>query len=123
MREAKLKPISTVVESSAVLIKSKRPSNPAFTELIETMISRIRGVLAAQRYILCTYNIEQANVGAACKLTPGKRSPTMTHLLDGWVAVQAMIEKKSAAVIMDQLEKIGAEDIIVMGMMNTRTKE
>lgn len=43
MRAAGLKAIDTVLESTAVLIKSKAPSNPALVELIT---SRIRGVIS-----------------------------------------------------------------------------
>ena len=43
MRAAGLKAISTVVESTAVLIKSKHPSNP---KLIDLITSRIRGVIS-----------------------------------------------------------------------------
>jgi ATP phosphoribosyltransferase len=42
MRAAGLKPIDTVVETVAVAIKSKKPSNPALVELI---LSRIKGVI------------------------------------------------------------------------------
>jgi len=43
MRAAGLKAISTVVESTAVLIKNKNPSNP---QLINLIASRIRGVIS-----------------------------------------------------------------------------
>jgi ATP phosphoribosyltransferase len=42
MRAAGLKAISTVVESTAVLIKNKNPLNPG---LIKTIAGRIRGVI------------------------------------------------------------------------------
>jgi ATP phosphoribosyltransferase len=40
MRVAGLKAISTVVESSAILIQSKHPTNP---QLVKTIRSRIKG--------------------------------------------------------------------------------
>jgi ATP phosphoribosyltransferase len=43
MRAAGLKAISTVVESTAVLIKNKNPSNQ---KLIDLITSRIRGVIS-----------------------------------------------------------------------------
>lgn len=43
MRAAGLKAISTVVESTAILIKSKHPSDPKMVDLIA---SRIRGVIS-----------------------------------------------------------------------------
>jgi ATP phosphoribosyltransferase len=43
MKAAGLKAIDTVVSSSAVLVKSKTPSNP---ELLELIASRIQGVIS-----------------------------------------------------------------------------
>jgi ATP phosphoribosyltransferase len=43
MKAAGLIDIDTLVDSTAILIKSKRPSNPAMVELIA---SRLRGVIS-----------------------------------------------------------------------------
>jgi ATP phosphoribosyltransferase len=40
---------------------------------------------------------------------------------DGWVAVEVMIEKKEIADKMDELGKVGAQDIVVFALLNTRT--
>ncbi|KAH0498688.1 hypothetical protein TgHK011_005928 [Trichoderma gracile] len=117
MRAAGLKAIDTVVESTAVLIKSRSPSNP---DLVDLIASRIRGVITAQRYVLCQYNIERSGVAAATKITPGKRAPTITSLDDGWVAVSSMVEKKKIALVMDELTRVGAHDILVLDIHNTR---
>lgn len=118
MRAAGLKAIDTVVESTAILIRSRSPSDPALVELIA---SRIRGVIAAKRYVLCQYNIRRDRLAEGTRITPGKRAPTITTLdEEGWVAVSSMVEKKSIAVVMDELTKAGAQDIIVLGIQNTR---
>ncbi|KAK5191333.1 ATP phosphoribosyltransferase (ATP-PRTase) (ATP-PRT), partial [Cryomyces antarcticus] len=128
MRAAGLKAISTVVESTAILIKSKRPSDP---KLVNLIASRIRGVIsgfppsatatclhadskpAAQKYVLCTYNVERPKLEAACKITPGKRAPTINSLEESnWVAVSAMVERKKIAIAMDELTSVGACDIL-----------
>ncbi|KAI1336922.1 hypothetical protein F5Y15DRAFT_392714 [Xylariaceae sp. FL0016] len=119
MKAAGLKPIDTVVESSAILIKSRQPSNP---ELVDLIASRIRGVITAQRYVLCQYNIERTSLTTASQIAPGKRAPTVTTLdEEGWVAVSVMVEKKKIAVIMDELTKVGAHDILVLDIANTRS--
>ncbi|KAK0669389.1 putative ATP phosphoribosyltransferase [Cercophora samala] len=118
MKAAGLKAIDTVVETSAILIKSKAPSNPAMVDLIH---ARINGVITAQRYVLCQYNVPRAQLVEATKVTPGKRAPTVTSLEeDGWVAVSAMVEKKRIAPVMDDLTKVGATDILVLDIHNTR---
>ncbi|PNS20555.1 ATP phosphoribosyltransferase [Sphaceloma murrayae] len=118
MRASGLKAISTVFESSAVLIRSKRPSN---VELIDLITSRIRGVITAQRFVLCTYNVERSVLDKAVKITPGKRAPTVTSLEDAnWVAVSAMVERSKVAIVMDQIMEIGGTDILITKIENSR---
>ncbi len=119
MKAAGLKPIDTVIETSAILIKSRNPSNP---DLVELIAQRIRGLITAQKYVLCNYNIERTVLAAATKVAPGKRAPTVTSLEEeGWVAVSVMVEKKKIALIMDELTKVGASDILVLDIINTRS--
>jgi len=55
------------------------------------------------------------------KITPGRRAPTVSPLEGAeWVAVSAMVERKSAAQVMDQLENKGASDILVFDIVNSR---
>lgn len=119
MRAAGLKAIDTVVESTAVLIKSTSVSNE---KLVNLIAARIRGVITAQKYILCQYNVPRAKLAEATKITPGKRAPTVTALEeDGWVAVSSMVEKKNIATVMDELTAVGATDILVLDIANSRT--
>ncbi|KNG49019.1 atp phosphoribosyltransferase [Stemphylium lycopersici] len=119
MRAAGLKAISTVVSSSAILIKSKHPSDP---KLVDLITARIKGVITAQKYVLCTYNIDRSKLEAARTITPGRRAPTVNALEeDGWVAVQAMVLRKDIAIAMDKLTDIGATDLIVTKIENSRT--
>jgi len=119
MRAAGLMAIETVVESTAVLIKSKSVSNEKLVSLIH---ARIRGVITAQRYVLCQYNIPRSKLAEATKITPGKRAPTITALDEpDWVAVSSMVEKKVIADAMDGLTTVGATDILVLSIANSRT--
>lgn len=119
MRAAGLKAIDTVVESTAVLIKSRKGSNE---KLVNLIAARIRGVITAQRYVLCQYNIPRSKLPEATKITPGKRAPTITSLDESdWVAVSSMVEKQNIAPVMDDLTGVGATDILVLGIINSRT--
>ncbi|KAI5845251.1 hypothetical protein DFP73DRAFT_631575 [Morchella snyderi] len=119
MRAAGLKPIATVLETTAILIKSKHPSNP---QLIKTIESRIRGVITAKKYVLCTYNVPRSKLELVKTITPGKRAPSVTVLEEeGWVAVSVMVEKRKIANIMDSLEELGATDILVTNIANSRS--
>ena len=119
MRAAGLKAIATVMESTAVLIRSKSPSDP---KLVDTIANRIRGFIDGQKYMLFTYNVNESNIDNALKITPGKRAPTVSQLKDpGWFAVSSMVLRSGYVDIMDELARAGAQDILVMRMENTRT--
>ncbi|KAL9100809.1 MAG: hypothetical protein Q9163_003857 [Psora crenata] len=118
MKAAGLKAIDTVLNSTAVLIKSKRPSRP---DLVDLIANRIRGVITAQKYTFCQYNVPRQLLARATSITPGKRAPTVTALEDkDWVAVSVMVEKARIADTMDQLTMEGATDILCLGISNSR---
>jgi ATP phosphoribosyltransferase len=60
------------------------------------------------------YDVQVENVERAVALTPGIESPTVSPLhTEGWVAVRAMVPRKDAQRIMDDLWEIGARAILV----------
>lgn len=121
MRAASLHPLTTLVTSTAVLIKSPHPS-PANLPLIDLIASRIKGVITAQRYVFCQYNIPRSLLTEATKISPGKRAPTITALEEsGWIAISVMVEKKEIAGVMDRLAAVGATDILVLDIANSRS--
>ncbi|KAJ7744657.1 ATP phosphoribosyltransferase [Mycena metata] len=121
MRAAGLHAIATLLESEAVLIKSTVPKHPELAPLVDLVTSRIAGVIAANKYVVCNYNISRDKLHAATLLTPGCRAPTISPLEEeNWVAVNSMVEKKKIAGIMDELVKAGAEDILIFNLDNCR---
>jgi ATP phosphoribosyltransferase len=118
MKVAGLHAISTVLETQAILIRNKNPSDP---HLVTKITSRLRGVIAAKKYVLLNYNIMRDNLKEATKITPGRQAPTISPLDDGaWVEVQSMVGKEEVAEIMDKLEEIGARDIMLFKIDNCR---
>ncbi|CAG8563466.1 5026_t:CDS:2 [Paraglomus occultum] len=118
MRAAGLHAISTILSTQAILIGNKHPSNP---ELVTKISSRILGVVASQKYVLLNYNIERVHLKQATLITPGRRAPTISPLEEGdWVEVQAMVLKDEVARKMDELQTVGAHDILVFNISNCR---
>ncbi|KAJ1729017.1 ATP phosphoribosyltransferase (ATP-PRTase) (ATP-PRT) [Coemansia sp. Benny D160-2] len=120
MRAAGLHAIDTVMETESVLITN---AHARFPHLAETIKQRVEGVLAARKYVLCQYNIERGMLEQASAIAPGRQAPTVTSLepMGGaWVAVSVMIEKRCLAEKMDALKELGATDIIVLQIVNTR---
>ncbi|KAF9547261.1 ATP phosphoribosyltransferase (ATP-PRTase) (ATP-PRT), partial [Lunasporangiospora selenospora] len=68
MQAAGLHDIVTILSSQAVLIASKKPSHP---DLVQTIAGRIRGVIAAQKYVYINYNVERKHLKEASVITPG----------------------------------------------------
>jgi len=121
MRAAGLHAIATVLETEAVLIKSRIPKHESHTDLINLVTNRIKGVVAASKYAICQYNVPREKLSAAIAITPGRRAPTISPLeMGGWVGVSSMVEKKKVAQIMDELVATGAEDILVFNLDNCR---
>lgn len=95
---------------------------PSFSLAHKVILNSRFPLLAAQKYVLCQYNIPRSDLATACRITPGKRAPTITALEEeGWVAVSAMVEKKNIATVMDELTLVGATDILVLNIANSRT--
>src|ERR1043165_5548302 len=99
MKVAGLNAISAILETQAILIRNKNPSDPS---LVAKITSRIKGVIAAKKYVLLNYNISRDRLDEATKITPGRQAPTIVPLDNGnWVEVQSMVIKKEVAEIMD----------------------
>lgn len=109
--------------SQAVLIKptTPHPRSSNNISLPDLITARIRGVIAASKYVLCEYNIPKSNLKEALKITPGRRAATVTPLEDPeWNAVSSMVLRSEVASKMDELEKVGACDILIVGIDNCR---
>ncbi|KAI8989472.1 hypothetical protein BDB01DRAFT_718911 [Pilobolus umbonatus] len=119
MRAAGLHDIYDLMKTQSVLIANKKSKH---VDLIEKIASRVRGVITADKYVLCTYNVERKNLAQTTKITPGRLGPTISSLdsHEGWVAVSSMINKKEKGEILDKLSECGATDIMVMSFTNCR---
>ncbi len=97
--------------SEALLVRrSDAPQVPA----VDTFIRRIQGVMVARAYVLVDYDILTEHIEAACAMTPGIESPTISSLRDPqWSAVRAMVPAKDVHRIMDELYELGARGILV----------
>ncbi|MHB1738951.1 MAG: ATP phosphoribosyltransferase [Actinomycetes bacterium] len=100
--------------SEAVLVR--RVDAPVDTA-VDQLVRRIQGVLVARSYVLMDYDIRVELVDAACGLTPGIESPTVSPLHhEGWVAVRAMVPRGETNRVMDELWELGARGILVTGI-------
>lgn len=118
MKAAGLEIIGEVMSSEAVLIVNPQSKH---TEIVELLKQRIGGYITATKHMMITYNISRTLLSQAITLTPGKNSPTVTDLNNkDFCSVSSLVLKKEVAMKMDELTKIGATDILIFAIANSR---
>ena len=117
LRQAGLEIFGPVLlESDAVLI-----AGPNDVDGTETLLRRLRGVLAARTYVLIDYDLPANLVEQAIAVAPGLESPTISPLRDPeWVAVRVMSPRRDVNRVMDELYAVGARAILVTEILAAR---
>jgi ATP phosphoribosyltransferase len=112
LRQAGLEIVGRVIlESEAVLVRRSAEAEPAGYPVF---VRRLRGVLVARTYVMMDYDIPTDQLEPACAVTPGIESPTVSPLHRvGWSAVRAMVRRRQAQSVMDELWELGARGILV----------
>lgn len=98
-------------------------ARPGFEKQEQVLVlkSRVEGKLIAYEYLMVEYDVPEAILPAASKITPGIESPTVSPLQTaGWYAVKAMVRKREANRIMDDLSKIGCKGILLTSIESAR---
>lgn len=105
-----------LMRSSAVLIGRDDDTAKA-----AQLIRRLQGVLVARSFVMLAYDVRADLLDQATALTPGIESPTVSPLhREGWVAVQAMVQRTEVHRVMDDLYDLGARAILVTDIANCR---
>ncbi|WP_433826136.1 ATP phosphoribosyltransferase [Actinoplanes sp. CA-015351] len=106
-----------IMQSSAILIGREEQVPAGAAQLLR----RLQGVLVARSYVMLAYDVRADLLEQATGLTPGIESPTVSPLhREGWVAVQAMVQRAEVHRIMDELYELGARAILVTDIANCR---
>jgi ATP phosphoribosyltransferase len=91
-----------------------RRTGAPMTTPVDTMIRRLQSVMVARTFVLVDYDIKTDNLPAACAITPGIESPTVSPLHESdWSAVRAMVKSSDVHRVMDELYELGARGILV----------
>lgn len=112
LRQAGLEVVGEPILTSEAVLIGRRAEE--ITDAVETLTRRLQGVIIARQYVLMDYDVRTELVEKAVAITPGLESPTISPLhLDGWVAVRAMVPRRSTNQVMDELWVLGARGILV----------
>ena len=123
LRQAGLEPFGEAIMTSQAVLFS-RPGmelDEAGAHSLEVLERRVRGVLVAREYVMLDYDIPSALLEKAVEITPGLQSPTVSPLHGGeWSAVRAMVDRRAAHRMMDDLYDAGARAILVTAIQACR---
>ncbi len=114
LRANKLRIVDTLMLSTPRLIANRSTWKEAWKrQKIETLAMLLRGALEAEAKVGLKMNIAEKNLGKLLESLPSLRNPTISALsLEGWVAVETIIDEHVVREIIPQLKAAGAEGII-----------
>mmetsp|Transcript_12448 Transcript_12448/g.29181 ORF Transcript_12448/g.29181 Transcript_12448/m.29181 type:complete len:296 (-) Transcript_12448:477-1364(-) len=118
MRAAGLEVVHDILSTQATLFSNPKTEHK---DLINKLQKRLEGYITAIKYVMIMYNVSKDLMAEAIKITPGKKSPTITNLECGSTkSVSALVLKKEVNDKMDALHDVGATDILVLELKNSR---
>lgn len=80
----------------------------------DQLTARLQGVVFGRQYVMLDYDCPKTLLDKAVAVTPGLESPTVAPMADdAWVAVRALVLRKEANPIMDDLADLGAKAILM----------
>jgi ATP phosphoribosyltransferase len=109
-----LEEIEVILSSEAVLISNKNLS-PAQTNILDSLLFRIRSVKKARynKYVLL--NAPNDKLDTICGLLPGMKSPTILPLAEpGWSSVHSVIHESDFWNVIENLKANGAQGILII---------
>jgi ATP phosphoribosyltransferase len=111
-----LRPVETVLESEAVLIRTTRPLNQTQADLGERLLSRIEGVLATRDSKYIMMNAPGEALKRITEILPGAEAPTIIplHGRAGHFAVHAVCQESVFWETLQKLKEAGASAILVV---------
>jgi len=111
-----LRPLDTVLDSQAVLIRTRRPMDKARANIAAGLIIRIEGVLATKESKYIMLNASSEALKRITDLLPGAEAPTILplHGRPGHFAVHAVCQESVFWETLEKLKAAGASAILVV---------
>lgn len=111
-----LRPVETVLDSQAVLIRTRKPLDEARAAIALQLLSRFEGVLATKESKYIMLNAPSEALQGITALLPGAGAPTILplHGRPGQFAVHAVCQESVFWETLQKLKKAGASAILVV---------
>lgn len=111
-----LKPVATVFESEAILIRNRRAFTPEIQAVFDALLKRIKGVLTSRDAKYIMMNAPRSAIPAITEFLPGADAPTILDLAGNpdKVAIHAVCRESVFWDTLEKLKKLGASAILVL---------
>ena len=111
-----LKPVETIFESEAILIRNALLDSPNKKLTLDALIKRIEGVTASREAKYVMMNAPKDAIASITELLPGADSPTILNLAgrEDQVAIHAVCRETVFWSTLEELQELGASAILVM---------
>ncbi|HRX38307.1 MAG TPA: ATP phosphoribosyltransferase [Parvularculaceae bacterium] len=111
-----LKPVATVLESEAVLIRNVATFSDEKQQVFDALLKRIEGVIASREAKYVMMNAPRSALEAITKVLPGAEAPTVLELAGARdkVAIHAVCRESVFWTTLEQLKSLGASAILVL---------
>ncbi|GCE03999.1 ATP phosphoribosyltransferase [Dictyobacter aurantiacus] len=107
--------IDNVLDSQSVIIANRDSLvNDHKAAIIERLLTRCRGVIAASEYKYVMMNVPASALEYISTIMPGLKSPTVLPTADpSWMAVHTAIREDMFWDVIEELKTLGAQGILV----------
>lgn len=111
-----LKPVATVFESQAILIRNAGAFSAAKQTIFDALMKRINGVLTSRDAKYVMMNAPRSAIAAITEFLPGAEAPTILELAGNpdKVAIHAVCRESVFWDTLEELKKLGASAILVL---------
>jgi ATP phosphoribosyltransferase len=79
---------------------------------MEQILTLLHGTLEARGKVLLKLNVTQDKLDSVLSVLPSAKSPTMSQLASGGVAVESVVEKRTINTLIPELIDAGATDLL-----------
>jgi len=114
LRANRLRIIDTVLESNTKFIANRRSWEDAWKRAkMDTMVMLLKGAIQAAGMVGLMLNVRKVDLEKVLAVLPALKRPTVSNLSDpDWVAVNTVVEEKTAREIIPRLKAAKAQGIV-----------
>ena len=114
LKANQLRIIEDVLSSTTRFIANRQAwKDPWKREKMENIAILLKGALAAEGMVGLKMNLKEKDLPKVMEILPSLKRPTVSPLtLDGWIALEVVVEEKVVKRMIPDLKRAGAEGII-----------